>query len=97
MTFEHHNASLKDNEVGIIRQLTDIDKKLERLEERSILEELTAELYNKYKAKFEVEKQNLSNQMSHNRIEMSKLEDFISVALMFSTNLSKMWDLGDYT
>lgn len=97
MTFEHHNASLKDNEAGIIRQLTDIDKKLERLEERSRLEELTAELYNKYKAKFKVEKQNLSNQMSHNRIEISKLEDFISVALMFSANLSKMWALGDYT
>lgn len=97
LTFEQHNASLKDTEAGIIRQLTDIDQKLERLEERFILEELTAELYHKYKAKFEAEKQDLSNQMSHNRIEMSKLEDFISVALMFSINLSKMWALGDYT
>lgn len=97
LTFEQHNASLKDAEVGIIRQLTDIDKKLERLEERFILEELTGELYHKYKARFEAEKQNLSTQMSHNRIEMSKLGDFISVALMFSINLSKMWTLGDYT
>lgn len=33
--------------------------------------------------------------MSHNRIELSKLENFISVALMFSTNLSKcgLWKI----
>ena len=97
LTFEQHNASLKETEAGIIRQLTDIDKKLERLEERFIVEELTSELYHKYKAKFEAEKQDLTRQMSHNRIEMSKLEDFISVALMFSINLRKMWALGDYS
>lgn len=96
-TFQQHNASLKDTEVAIKRQLTDMDKKLERLEERFIVEELTSELYQKYKVKFEKEKEELSQQMTQNSIEMSKLDEFISFTLMCCTNLHKMWALGDYS
>lgn len=97
ITFEEHNASLLEMETAVKRQLTDIDKKLERLEERFIFEELNSDLYLKYKTKFEKEKENLQAQISQNKIEMSKLEDYISFSLMCSVNLSKMWALGDYT
>ncbi|MBA3663620.1 MAG: recombinase family protein [Bacteroidetes bacterium] len=96
LTFQQHNASLKDNEEMISRQLTDIRQKLERLEERFIVEELTAELYHKYKSKFEKEIEEIETQKANNKIEMSKLEDYISVSLDFACNLSKMWALGDY-
>lgn len=96
LTFQDHNAGLKENEEMISRQLTDIRQKLERLEERFILEELTGELYNKYKAKFEKETEELEAQRANNKIEMSKLEDFISVSLEFACNLREMWACGDY-
>ena len=96
LTFQEHNESLQENERAIISQLTDIRQKLERLEERFILEELTGELYSKYKAKFEKEIEEIEAQKASNKIEMSKLEDYIAFSLMCCSNLSKMWALGDY-
>ncbi|MBL7920686.1 MAG: recombinase family protein [Bacteroidia bacterium] len=97
ITFQQHNASLQDSEEKIKYQLTDIRQKLERLEERFILEELTAELYNKYKTKFEKETEELEAQRANSKIEMSKLEDYIAVSLEYSCNLREMWASGDYT
>ena len=97
LTFQDHNAGLEESEEMISRQLTGIRQKLERLEERFILEELTGELYNKYKAKFEKETEELEAQKANNKIEMSKLEDFISVSLKFACNLREIWASGDYT
>lgn len=97
ITFQEHNASLQETEIAISRQLTDIISKIDRLEERFILEELTAEMYNKYKAKFEKEIEQIEAQRANNKIEMSKLEDYIAFSLMCCSNLSKMWASGDYT
>jgi site-specific DNA recombinase len=96
LTFQEHNASLQENEEAINRKIREIKEKLERLEERFILEELTGELYGKYKVKFEKEKEELTAQMAQNKIEMSKLEDYLAYSLMCCVNLSKMWELGDY-
>lgn len=97
ITFQEHNASLQENEQAIIRQLADMKAKLERLEERFIIEELTAELYQKYKAKFEAEIDEIEAQRAGNKIEMSKLDDYIAFSLSCCVNLSKMWTSGDYT
>jgi site-specific DNA recombinase len=97
VTFQEHNASLQKNEEAITSQLRDMRQKLERLEERFILEELTADLYQKYKGKFEKDIEEIEAKMASNRIEMSKLEDYIAVSLEFACNLSEMWASGDYT
>lgn len=96
ITFQEHNDSLQEHESAIKHQLTDIDSKLERLEERYILEELTGELYAKYKGKFEKEIERLAAEMKQNKIEMSKLEDYIAYSLTCCSNLNKMWHSGDY-
>jgi site-specific DNA recombinase len=97
ITFQEHNASLQENEVAIKRQLTDLQNKIDRLEERFILEELTADLYNKYKDKFAKEIEEIVSEMKQNKIEMSKIEDYISFSLECCSSLSKMWLAGDYT
>lgn len=97
LTFEEHNESLKENEAAISRQIGEIKMKLERIEERFILEELTAELYTKYKVKFEKEMEDIEAERATNKIEMSKLDDYIAFSLSCCTNLSKMWASGDYT
>jgi len=96
LTFQEHNASLHETEEAINRQLTDIRQKIERLEERFILEELTGDLYSKYKAKFEKEMEELEAQRANNKVEMSKLDDYIAISLTFASNLREMWALGDY-
>ena len=97
LTFQEHNASLQENEEAINRKIREVKEKLERLEERFILEELNGELYNKYKSKFEKEMEEIEVQKANNKIEMSKLEDYIAVSLDFTNNLREMWSLGDYT
>jgi len=96
ITFQEHNASLQETENAINRQLTDIDVKLERLEERFILEELSAELYHKYKTRFEKDKEDLRSQMMQNQIEMSKLDEYIAFSLSCCKSLSEMWASGNY-
>jgi len=96
ITFQQQNASLIENESNIKSHLKELESKIERLEERFVLEELTAELYNKYKDKFVKEIAEISSRLQENQIEMSKLEDYISFSLSFCSNLSKMWACGDY-
>ena len=96
LTFQEYNASLEENKDLIKRQLTDLSAKIDRLEERYILEEITGELYYKYKAKFEKEIDEISKNMKENSIELSKLDDYINFSLNFCSNLSEMWASGDY-
>jgi DNA invertase Pin-like site-specific DNA recombinase len=96
-TFTKMNASVEENQSAAKAKMNDLNKKIERLEERYILEEITGELYGKYKEKFEKERDEIEAQIKKNRIEMSKLDDYISVSLNYAVNLSKMWASGDYT
>lgn len=96
-TFTQMNASTEANQAAAKTKIADLSKSLERLEERFILEEITGELYQKYKAKFEKEKDEIELQISKNKIEMSKLDDYIDYSLNLSINLRKMWASGDYT
>jgi hypothetical protein len=54
------------------------------------------DLYSKYKSKFEKEAEELHKEMKQNKIELSKLEDYIAYSLMCCCNLSEMWHSGDY-
>lgn len=96
LTFQEHNASLIENESIVKSHLKELQSKIERLEERFILEEITADLYNKYKDKFVKEIAEISGQLKENQIEMSKVEDYINYSLYFCSNLSKIWACGDY-
>jgi site-specific DNA recombinase len=97
VTFQEHNAGIEEKQEATKRQLTDLAIKLERLEERFILEEITSELYYKYKAKFENEVDEIAIEMKLNAIDMSKLDDYIAFGLDFCFNLNEMWASGDYT
>ena len=91
------NASIEENQASAKAKIADLSRHLERLEERYILEELTGELYQKYKAKFEKEKDEIDAQISKNKIEMSKLDDYINYTLNLTINLREMWQHSDYT
>jgi site-specific DNA recombinase len=96
LTFQEHNQSLQESNEAITKQIAAIKPQIERLEERFVLEEINSDLYQKYKAKFEEQIEELAKQMTENEMEMSKLEDYITFSLSNCTNLSKMWDSGDY-
>ena len=85
------------NQAATKAKIADLSHKIERLEERYILEEITGELYQKYKLKFETEREGIEVEIKKNKIEMSKLDDYINFTLNLSINLRKMWASSDYT
>ncbi len=95
-TFTLMNKSIEENQKATKSKIEDLSRKIQRIEERYILEEISGELYNKYKQKFEAEKDEIEGQIKKNKIEMSKLDDYINFSLDLSVNLCKMWSSGDY-
>jgi site-specific DNA recombinase len=53
-------------------------------------------LYEKYITKFEVEKQEILNQIENSGVSSSNLAECIDYTLQISTNLHSIWELGDY-
>jgi site-specific DNA recombinase len=96
-TFSQMNASTEENQAAIKAKIADLSHKVERLEERYILEEITGELYQKYKLKFETERDEIEAQIKKSKIEMSKLDDYIKYTMNLSINLRQMWASSDYT
>ncbi len=85
-----------DTKDSLKRQLTEIQKKIERLEERLILEEITIDLYNKYVSKFKSEIQDLELAMLNSTNRVSNLADGVKKVMELCGNLSKMWHLLPY-
>jgi DNA invertase Pin-like site-specific DNA recombinase len=96
-TFKQMNSSIEENQFATKVKITDLNKRIERIEERYILEEITGELYAKFKAKFEKERDDLEGEIHKTAIEMSKLDGFLDYTLNIAAHLPKMWEEGNYT
>jgi len=84
------------NHVATKANIAYLIRKIERLEQAYILEEITGELHQKYKLKFETEKEEIEVDAKKNKIEMSKLDDYISFTLNLSINLRYIWAASYY-
>jgi hypothetical protein len=91
------NSSINENQSAEKARIIELNGKVERIEERYILEEITGELYQKYKQKFEIERDEIEGRMKKNTIELSKLDAFINFTFKASENLCQLWEQGDYT
>ncbi len=88
----------KDDTLKVIEeQLSAVDKKLERLEERYVLEEITQEMFQKFKAKFLDERAKIDEQKSKVGIRVSNLEECIDAAFRLAPKLALAWDYADYS
>ena len=95
-TFHQYTKEYEDQHDVLQQQYSDLQKKVNRLEERFIEEEITSELFNKYSAKFKEEKEAIELQLSKASEKVSNLDQCISVAIDFAVNLHKRWISGDY-
>lgn len=95
-TFEEMNKDLEENSVQLKSQLNEVNKKLERLEERFIYEEINKELFEKFNQKLKAEKREIENQLEKSPFKKSNLSQFIDQSLKIVSNLHDMWVLGDY-
>ena len=78
------------------KQLMEIKKKVERLEERYINEEITNELYSKFNTKFKQETWEIEQQISNCPISASNLEYYMNRSIEISTKLNVLWSSGNF-
>ena len=81
---------------GLKRQIVEIEKKLERLEERLINEELTLEIFNKFTEKLKQERLDLEKNLVKTQKRVSNLENCVNIIMDFAANLPKAWGLMAY-
>ena|SRR6185312_1497971 len=95
-TFNQYTKGNDDVRIRLQQNYTDIKNKIIRLEERFIEEEINAELYNKYIAKYTDEMKEIEQQLLKATNKVSNLEECISLAVNFAINLPKKWLSADY-
>lgn len=78
------------------RQILEIEKKLERLEERLILEEITLDIYTKFSEKLKKEKQDIETSLTITRKRVSNLEKCVNEILELASKLPSVWNLLPY-
>lgn len=95
-TFNQYTQGHRDQRVVLQEKATELQKKIQRLEERLINEEIPSELYYKYMAKFNEERDGVESELSKATLEMSNLDQCVDAALDFAVNLPKKWLSADY-
>jgi site-specific DNA recombinase len=90
------------NKVDIIerttleKQLQEVNKKIERLEERFVDEDITKDLFDKFTTKLKAEKLITEKQLQKVPEKTSNLENTIVKALNLSSKLNTAWHSSDY-
>ncbi|WP_118952537.1 hypothetical protein [Taibaiella helva] len=78
------------------KELSEVSKKLERLEERFVMEEITGDMFDKYAGKFKAEQRELEAAIAKAGKRVSNLDQCIQNAIELSSKLATVWDLSDY-
>ena len=92
-TFKNEN---KGNETLYKSKLTELDKNIEKIEEKFILGDIDKGLFEKYKAKFQSEKKQILQVIEGTDINLSNLEKTINKYCNLLMNIPSMWASGGY-
>ena len=96
-TYNQSTEDNKDEKTQINETINALDKKLERLEERFVMEEdLTKEMYQKFTTKIKTEQQEMRLQLANMGNRVSNLEECVENAIKLGSKLATVWDLSDY-
>ena len=96
-TYNQLNKDKQETAVTLRDQIQDIDKKLDRLEERLIEEEINRQMFDKYSVKYIAEKKAIEKHLASCGNQVSNLEKSLDVVLSYSGKLNIMWDFADYS
>lgn len=93
--FEGINKSDIEREKLLKGQLTELNKKIEAIEEKYfVTEEMSKEIFDKFHLKYTTERNQLAKEMSISSNTISNLESALKTALQVCTNISEMWASG---
>ena len=95
-TFNQLTKGGEDEFMQLQKQYNELNKRIERLEERFVEEEIRADLYNKFSAKYELEKQEMERNLSQASKKVSNLGECVETALEFAAEMPVKWHSADY-
>ena len=94
--FKLHNENIENELIDYRTNLTKLNKKIERLEERFIVEEVSKELYDKHNLKFIQKKKEIEQKIQNSAIESSNLENCIDWVFTITQKLTDIWASEEY-
>ncbi|KAA9338801.1 recombinase family protein [Adhaeribacter soli] len=94
--FDELNAQQLEQQKEFKRQLTEVEKNLDKLEERYIFEGLNKDLYEKYSVKLKGERKEIEVELEKTEKPLSNRKNFIELGLKMGVNLCESWEKGDY-
>jgi site-specific DNA recombinase len=77
--------------------LTELEEKIEKLEERYVEEKITEDLYKKFAGKYGAERKKLLEELQSSPINASNLEKFIELATQRIIKPALVWNHSNYT
>ena len=95
-TYNQLNKDKQETAVTLTTQINDIDKKLDRIEERLIEEEITKQMFDKYSAKYKEEKIVIEKNVASLGNQVSNLDKCIDAVINYAGKLNTMWDSADF-
>ncbi len=93
---EERESYAKTDDVRVTKQLKSLQTKLDKVEERFVLNEIPVELYKKYSDQYREEMDVLSKLLSKGVQESSNLEKAIEKTVSLSLHLQQSWAIGNY-
>lgn len=96
-TFNQLTVGYEDDQQRLQKEYGELMKKINRLEERYIEEEINADLYNKFAEKYNAEKKELEDNLMKASKQVSNLDECVDLAVDFVPKLRSRWVLGDYS
>jgi site-specific DNA recombinase len=97
VVFNQLTKNHQDEHEVMKKQYSDMVKKMGRLEERFIEEEINVELYNKYIDKYKADKTEMEANLSKASKGVSNLEKCISFAIEFASKMASRWHSSTYS
>ncbi len=95
-TYKKLNKENEETTAQMNKQLQEAAKKLERLEERFITEEISKDMFMKYQSKFKAEALEIHKKLEKSSTQVSNLDRCVDTVLNYTLNLPEMWASGGY-
>ena len=97
MAYSHDNITkeIRQQSVAIKKKITELNDKIESVEERFALGEIDSDIYKKFKDKYDDQRVELQSKIENPALDSSNLEKAIEKALELSASLQYIWVNGD--
>ncbi len=95
-TFNHLTKGQNETYEVLQNKYHEVTQKVNRLEERYVEEEITSDLYNRFWSKYQVEMQEIEQELLKCTKQVSNLDECVDLAIKFASRMRLKWLSADY-